>query len=293
MPQITLPHIEIEYQEHGDPQGTPVLLLHGFPDSVDSWRGLVAAWHGEPVRFVAASMRGFGRTRITDEAARSGQTAALADDALGLLKHLRMESPVLMGHDWGARAVFAAAALAPRGLRAVVALASEYIAYGNSGELPHRQERDYWYQWFFHTPQGEASLTRDRAGLCGYLWQVWSPTWRFNEDDLHEAAGAWENPQLVATVLHYYRNRHGNAPGVALYQAQQEELAKKPKIAVPTWFVTGLADACNHAEGSLGQEAWFTRGYKRIEIPGAGHFLHREAPEAVAGVLAEALAGTR
>jgi pimeloyl-ACP methyl ester carboxylesterase len=230
---------------------------------------------------------------VTDPEAETGQVAALADDVLLFIDKLGLKRPVLIGHDWGARAAFAAAALSPERLRAVVALASEYVAYKNTGELPHAQARDYWYQWFFHTPQGEKSLRRDRARLGRYLWQVWSPTWRFDDADQLEAARAWEGEQFVPTVLSYYRTRHDNAPGSPRYAAQQEKLAAKPKITVPTWFLTGLADACNHPEGSVGQEAWFAGSYQRVELPGIGHFVHREAPAAVAGVLASALAATR
>ncbi len=293
MPLLTLPHIDISYEERGDPHGTPVLLLHGFPDSVAGWRTLIAMWQGEPVRWIVPMLRGYGATRITDPEAETGEIAALADDVLMLQESLSINRATWVGHDWGARTAYAAAALRPDCLCAVVALASEYVSYRNTGELPHGQERDYWYQWFFHTPQGEQSLTRDRVGLCRYLWQVWSPTWRFREEDLTEAAKAWDNPQFIATVLSYYRTRHGNASGAAPYAAAHAKLAQKPKVAVPTWFVTGLADACNHSEGSIGQEEWFTGGYQRIELPGIGHFIHREAPEAVAEVLAQALAATR
>ena len=292
MPAITLPHITIDTNEYGSPEGTPVLLLHGFPDAPVSWRALIDRWSGPPVRFIVPALRGYGRTTITAEDARSGEIAALADDALLLLHALKIERAVVVGHDWGARAAYAAAALQPDRIQAVVGLASEYVAYRNSGELPYSQAHDYWYQWFFHTPQGEQSLTRNRARLCGYLWKVWSPAWHFAEKELSEAAEAWNNPQFVATVLSYYRTRYGNAAGASRYAGQVTRLADKPRISVPTWFVVGLGDACNHPAGSLGQEEWFTGGYRRIEVPGVGHFLHREAPDAVTATLVAALEGS-
>ncbi len=293
MPTLTLPHIEIEYEEHGDPRGRPALLLHGFPDCAAGWGDLLAAWSATegatPVRFVVPSLRGYGATRITDPEAETGEFAALADDALLLLEHLGIEHAVVIGHDWGARAAYSMAVLQPTRIAAVIGLASEYVAYGNTGILPHAQERDYWYQWFFNTPQGEASLTRDRAGLCRLLWQVWSPTWHFAETALEQAARSWQNPQFVSTVVSYYRVRHGNARGSARYAAQHALLAEKPAVTVATWYILGTADACNHPEGSLGQEAWFAGSYERVEVPGIGHFVHREAPMEVASVLARAL----
>ncbi len=292
MPSLTLPHLTIDYSEYGDPSGTPVLLLHGFPDAPLAWRGLIDTWQGPPVRFLIPTLRGYGATTITDAEAQSGQLAALADDALQFLQALEIPRALWLGHDWGARAAYAAAALQPERFRAIVGLASSYIACHNSGRLPHLQERDFWYQWFFHTPQGEQSLTRDRAGLCRTLWQLWSPTWQFTDADLEAAAASWDNPQFIPTVLSYYRTRYGNTPGTPLYAAAEAQLAAKPKLSVPTWFVAGLADGCQHPATSLGEEPWFTAGYQRVELPGIGHFPHREAPDAVAAVLATALAET-
>ena len=90
-------------------------------------------------------------------------------------------------------------------------------------------------------------------------------------------------------MISYYRHRHKNAPGAALYATQQAWLDDKPKIAAPTIFVTGLADACNLPASSLGQEAWFTGGYERVELPGVGHFIPREAAHDVALLLRRAL----
>ena len=293
MPILTLPNLDLEYAEYGDPHGTPVLLLHGFPDSGATWLPLVSLWRGEPVRFIAPMLRGYGASRVTNPQAASGEPVALAADADALLEALGIDRAVVVGHDWGARAAYVCAALYPERFRAVVALASEYIAHRGTGELPPPQLHSYWYQWFFHTPQGEAALKKDRLQFCRYLWEVWSPDWQFAEEDVAEAAMAWKNPQFVATVLSYYRTRYGNAPGASLYAQLAAHMSEKPKLEVPTWFLTGLADACNRSEGSLGQENWFSAGYERIELPGIGHFIQREAPEAVASALAAALRHSR
>ncbi len=289
-----LPHIHLSYAEQGSPEGIPVLLLHGFPDSAASWRALIDGWQGEPVRWIVPDLRGFGSTRITDPASESGQLAAHVEDAVALLDALGIDRAIWMGHDWGAGTLFAAAVLHPGRFRAAIGLGSTYVRYGtSSGELPHVQERAFWYQWFFHTPQGEQSLTRDRVGLCRLLWETWSPTWRFSEADFAEAAKTWENPQFVATVLSYYRTRHGNDPGAARYAAEHTVIAGKPAIAVPTWFISGTADGCELPEGPLGQEPWFTGGYKHVLLDGVGHYVQREAPERVAAVLRTVLTETR
>ncbi len=293
MPVVALPNVAVEYTEYGDPSGSAVLLLHGFPDSAASWQPLIRQWQGEPVRFIAPMLRGYGASRVTSAQAETGEVPALASDAAALLEALGVERAVIVGHDWGARAAYAAAVLYPQRFRAVVALASEYAAYGGADRLPYPQQRAYWYQWLFQSRQGEQALTEDRGGLGRYLWETWSPSWEFAEEDFLEASNAWDNPQFVSTVLSYYRTRHGNGSGAPRYDQARARMAAKPSIEVPTWFMTGLADACNLPEGSRGQERLFRAGYERVEVPGVGHFIHREAPGAAAEVLAAALRGSR
>ena len=62
-----------------------------------------------------------------------------------------------------------------------------------------------------------------------------------------------------------------------------------PPIAVPTTFLLGLDDGCEIAAASRGNAAMYADRYERIELAGAGHFLQREAPDAVAEAVLAAL----
>lgn len=67
------------------------------------------------------------------------------------------------------------------------------------------------------------------------------------------------------------------------YEQQENKLRGTPPIPVPTVFVCGTADACNLPESYRGNEKLFPAGLERIDLPGVGHFVQRERPDAVAG----------
>ncbi len=277
---------QIEYFECGPPDGVPLVFVHGFPDSPLAWQGVVKELDLAKYRIVLPYLRGCGGSIVLEPDCVGGQFAALADDLLAFTSALKLERFHLAGHDWGARTSYAAAVLCPQRILTLTGLASPYFAW--RGEpAPPAQIHGFWYQYFFQVEAARKMLTEHRQDFCRELWRTWCPGWRFTDAEFAEAATAWDNPQFVEIVLHYYRMRHGGALGRRAYAEAQEKLDAKPppKITVPTLFIHGSADACELTEGVEGQETAFTGGYERVLVPDAGHFPHRENPSAVARVL--------
>jgi pimeloyl-ACP methyl ester carboxylesterase len=279
----------IEYEEHGSPGNTPLILLHGFPDSFRTWDRVIDNLKDEPLRILVPHLRGFGATRIDNRDALSGQTGALAQDVLDFADAVGIARFVLIGHDWGARTAYPVAVLAPERLLGLVTLSTPYLMFQGKRESPE-QVRAYWYQWYFNTERGRAAFETDPIPFCEYLWSTWSPEWKFAEAEMASAKSAWNNPQFVAIVISYYRHRYGNSPGAPAYVQQQSQLDQQPlpRIQVPLLFGCGLADAVNLPASSQGQENWFPQGYERIEFPGVGHFPQREVPNEVANLIRRA-----
>jgi hypothetical protein len=68
------------------------------------------------------TLRGFGATRFhSADAPRDGRGVALAADAIDLLDALDLDRVPIAGHDWGARAAYTIAAVAPERIAAIVA----------------------------------------------------------------------------------------------------------------------------------------------------------------------------
>lgn len=291
MPIAPTRFVDVEYEEHGSRSDPPVILLHGFPDSLRCWDNVIGALKGERLRFLVPHLRGFGATRVKSPEAMSCQTAALAQDVLDFADALGAQQFLLVGHDWGARTAYSVAVLAPQRLTHLVALSTPYLMFAGGRESPE-QVRAYWYQWYFNTERGRAAFEADPIPFYEYIWRTWSPHWNYAPEEIASARAAWNNPQLIPFVISYYRHRYGNAPGATAYTQQQAKLDPMPPIEVPTLFGCGLADAVNLPESSRGQDRWFARGYQRAEFPGIGHFPQRESHTRVAELVRRAVRET-
>jgi len=289
------PRLDIAYEDRGDPRAAAVLLVHGFPDDVRTWDGVTGSLVEGGYRTLAPYVRGFGPTRFTDPSApRSGQVAALAQDVVEFADAVGVDRFLLVGHDWGARAGYAAAALWPERVRGFVALAVGYDPPTSRRRPSATQARAFWYQWYFHLAHGRTALEEDRGAFCRLLWATWSPSWRFDEAAFNETARSFDNPDFVDVVVHYYRHRWGNATGDPRYDSLQVRLEEAPSIAVPTVLLCGAEDGANLPAASEGKERYFAAGYGRRVIAGVGHFVQREAPGAVSDAIKELVSsGTR
>ena len=93
----------------------------------------------------------------------------------------------------------------------------------------------------------------------------------------------------MPTTLHYYRVRWGASPRDPGYDQLEENLAQVTDLSVPTLLIHGGSDSCIAPEQTEGLAGFFGAGYRRVVVPGAGHFVPREAPGTVADLILDQL----
>lgn len=290
---VRTPVLEIAYQESGPADGVPVILLHGWPSDLHDFDDVALALAADGCRVLVPWLRGYGPTRFLDAATpRSGQQAALGADVRDFMDALGIPAAVLGGYDWGGRAACVVAALWPERVRALVSIngyaIQDIAAAGRPASAA--QELRYWYQWYFHTERGRAGLAQNRRDIARLLWRLWSPNWRFDDATFEATAASFDNPDFVDVTIQSYRHRYGNAPGDPAVEPLEQRLAAQPPITVPTIVLHGEADGVGPVVGSAGHARHFTARYERRVVPFAGHFLSREAPEAVVRAVRDLLA---
>jgi len=290
---VRTPGLEIACEAHGDPRGFPVILVHGFPDDARAWDDVAPALAGAGYRALAPYLRGYGPTRFLEAAApRMAQQAAIGQDLLDFIDALALPRVALAGYDWGGRAACIAAIVAPARVRALVTIGGYNVqnTVAPSPPASAAQERAHWYQWYFNTERGRRGLEQNRREICRLLWHEWSPAWRFDDATFDRTAPSFDNPDFVEVVIHSYRHRHGHAPGEARFDPLERQLAERPPITVPTIVLHGADDTVDPPRRSEGHMALFPTGTERRVVAGAGHFLPREQPAAVAEALLALLA---
>jgi pimeloyl-ACP methyl ester carboxylesterase len=277
--------LRVGYHELGPAQGPPVLLLHGFPYSVDSFVDVAPLLAARGCRVIVPYLRGHGPTRFRDDATpRSGQQAALGVDVVELMDALAIPRAVLAGYDWGGRAACIVAALWPErcaGLVSVNSYLIQDIAHSQSPLAPP-VEQGLWYQFYFQTERGRAGLAADRRGIARVIWTRNSPHWRFDEATLAHSAAAFDNPDYVDIVIHSYRHRLGTMPGTPRFEPLERRLAALPPITVPAITLDGEADGVVPATDGTASARFFKGPREHRIVARAGHNLPQEDPAAFA-----------
>jgi pimeloyl-ACP methyl ester carboxylesterase len=285
LPHVRTPSLDIGYEESGAADGTPVILLHGWPYDPRCYDAVVPLLTQARCRVIVPYLRGFGPTRfLSHDTPRSGQQAALGNDLRELMDALQIPRALLAGYDWGGRAACVVAALWPEraiGLVTGNAYNIQDIANANKPQAPEQEAR-FWYQYYFHTERGRAGLEQNRRALCRLLWRLWSPHWDFDEATFEKSAASFDNPDFVAVTIQSYRHRYGSAPGDPALDEIERRLAAQPKITVPAIALQGEADGVLGPELSQGHARQFTGRYERRVLPRIGHNPPQEAPGAFA-----------
>lgn len=283
--QIRAGVLDIGYHESGPADGPPVMLMHGFPYDIHAYAEVAPLLAAKGCRVIVPFMRGYGTTHFLDAATpRSGQQGAFGADLLALLDALAIPRAVLAGYDWGGRACCVVAALWPERCAGLVSLNSyniQNIAAASKPAAPESEWR-YWYQYYFHGERGRAGLEQNRRALSRLLWTLWSPSWRFDDATFERSAAAFDNPDFVEVVIHSYRHRYGLVAGDPAYEDIERQLAGQPPIAVPAITFDGADDGVMPIGGTAGHARHFTGPREHRVVPGAGHNLPQEKPQAFA-----------
>ena len=287
--------LEVAYLEYGSQSGWPCVLGHGFPYGPEAFEAAAKRLIEHGARVLVPYLRGFGPTRfLSDDTPRSGEQAALGADLLEFVNALELDRVTLGGFDWGGRACCVMAALWPERVVALVS-ANTYniqdIARAMEPAARASQEAALWYQYYFLSERGRRGLETNRLDLTRTLWQMWSPTWAFDDATFERTAAAFDHPDFVEVVIHSYRHRFGLTPADPAVAEIESRLARQPAITVPTVAVDGTADGIR-TDTRAGQIK-FTGPFEHRFFQGCGHNPPQERPtEWVNAILrARALAG--
>ena len=281
--QVDAGRLNVGYAEAGAPDGPAVILLHGWPYDIHSFAGVTPVLAAAGYRVIVPFVCGYGTTRfLSDDAPRNGQQAALAADAIALMDALGIEKAILAGFDWGARSANVVAALWPDRCKALVSVSGYLIGSQAAGAapLPPAAEHAWWYQYYFATERGRAGYGKYRRDFSKLIWQLASPKWAFDDATFARSAGAFDNPDHVAIVIHNYRWRLALAEGEAQYDDPERRLAALPAIAVPAITLEGDANGAPHPDPSAYAGKFSGKYAHRTIEGGVGHNLPQEAPQA-------------
>jgi pimeloyl-ACP methyl ester carboxylesterase len=261
--------LRFAYCEEGT--GPLVLLFHGFPDTPHTWCEVQPYLAAAGYRAVAPFMRGYPPTEAPGDGDYSALT--LGGDVLALIEALGENRAVVIGHDWGAFAAYAAANLNPKRVGKLVTIAIPHpcaLKFNLRTLLKSRH-----FITFQLRKRALALLERNNFAEVKALYRRWSPSWDVSEADLEPVKRSLGAPGGLQAALCYYWSFMGEA--FSRKGAETRRLLRA-KTSVPTLAFFGEMDGALDQSSIDRTRHCFEGVYELVRIPGVGHFLHREVP---------------
>lgn len=288
--QIKAGVLDVGYVEAGPADGEPVILLHGWPYDIYSYKEVSGILADKGYRVLIPYLRGSGSTRFLSPATpRNGQQSAIAVDIIAFMDALKIKKAVVGGFDWGARTADIMSALWPERVKGLVSVSGYLIGsqQGNKAPLPPKAELLWWYQYYFATERGRAGYEANTDEFNKLIWELASPQWKFSDATFKQSAASFDNPDHVKIVIDNYRWRLGLSKGESKFDELEKKLATGPAITVPSVTLEGDANGAPHPDPSAYAKR-FTGKYVHHTITGGvGHNLPQEAPQAFADAIIE------
>lgn len=256
-------------------QGKSLLCVHGFPDTPETFKFQVQPLLGAGFELIFPYLPGYGPSEIMD--GKDYYPGNLGRDINALLNALGHEKIYMFGHDYGAMAGYLFAALRPDRVEKLIVGAAPHSA--SFFIFPPNLRQIWRSRYIFLFQLGPLAVTfMNRGNLKGidWLWRYWSPTWCYTEEDIAPVKTALSPKEKLSGALGYYRAmvRRG------MFDWSLKKSLLSP-ISVPTLVLAGEKDGCMGLETFAKQGKGFSGPWRMAVIEGAGHFMHREKPEAV------------
>jgi non-heme chloroperoxidase len=121
--------VRLEYEERGDPNGAPVLLLHGATDSRHSWDPVLPHLPAS-IRAIALTQRGHGDS---DRPGTGYTIESMAADAAAAINALGLGPAIVVGHSMGTWVAERLAIDSPERVRALLLAGAPGAPWANAG----------------------------------------------------------------------------------------------------------------------------------------------------------------
>ncbi|MDP6930213.1 MAG: alpha/beta hydrolase [Planctomycetota bacterium] len=253
--------VKIHYASQG--KGPLVVFLHGFPDYWYTWRHQMAALSKDH-QAVAIDLRGYNKSD-KPEGGEAYDMALLVQDVVAVIDHFERKKAIVVGHDWGGAIAWNFAMAHPDRLDRLI-ICNLPHPRGLIRELANNpeQRRNSNYARIFQqedthkflTAKGLASWVKDEAARAKYV-------------------EAFERSDFEA-MLHYYKRNYPKADEAGVASSRE-----MPTVEVPVLMIHGLDDTAL-LPGALNDTwEWLDSDLTLVTIPGAGHFVQRDARDLV------------
>ena len=257
----------------GPTDGPVVILLHGFPETAQSWLGQIPVLADAGYRVIAPDQRGYSPgARPTEVTAY--RTDRLVADVVGLADALGIDRFHLVGHDWGGAVAWQVAGRHPDRLVTLTVLSTPHpAAFGAAlaGAGGSDQASRSTYMDFFRSEGSEDTMLADDAAILKLLYQGSGLT----EAESAPHLAALGSIEALGAALNWYRG------------ADITLVAGLGPIVTSTLYIWSTEDVALGREAAEGTAAFVDGPFRFVELEGIDHWVAEHAPAEVNRLLLE------
>jgi len=275
----------------GPADGSPVILLHGFPESHRTWRAIAPLLNGG-FRLVMPDQRGFAGSDRPQEV-EAYKTDKLVADLFALADALSISDFALVGHDWGGAVAWAAAMRGePRLTRLAIINSPHPLIFQKSLIEDSDQRSASQYINAFRAPGFEKLV--EAQGFDWFFDKTFSghvDLALIPQSEKRQYIADWSQPGAFTAMLNWYRASPLIVPPPGVTVPLPDTLLRlSRKIRIPTLVVWGMKDPALLPAQLDGLDE-LVDDIQVARLSDAGHFAPWGAPDEVAAALAPFLAG--
>lgn len=251
--------ISLSYVELGNPNGEPLLLLHGYTDTSRSW-SLMAPYLAD-YRLIIPDQRGHG---AADAPTCCYSTQVFADDARQLIDALGVQKAAVLGHSMGSMVAITMAAEYPDRV-------SKIVLIGSTALVPVRRS-----DWLYDN----VAQLKEPLDPSSKFMREWHPANQPTPVDPAFASEAMK--ELLKVPLHVWRGVIRELTDVPVGRHAAD-------VKVPVLILSGARDPLFPAEHHASLQEAFP-GSEAHRFPGLGHNPLWERPRELGELIASFLA---
>ena len=250
----------------GDPdaatKGRLVILLHGFPETAESYREFLGPLADAGYYAVAVDQRGYS-PGARPEAVEAYNIAELVGDVAGIATELGAEEYHLVGHDWGGAVAWLAAGVDPDSVSSLTALSTPHPDAMNDAvaDPASPQRAAFGYMEGFRAEGSEQEFLVDGADTFTAIFGAGG----LPADKVERYAEVLGTPEALRAALNWYRANPLPAP------------ARLGVTRVPTLYVYGTDDIAFLPPTARATADLVDAPYTYRELDGFGHWLPETA----------------
>ena len=283
--QVKLGALTFDVVTAGPRTGTPVILLHGFPEHAGEWKHQIPALATAGYRVIAPNQRGYSASARPPEVA-AYTTTELVKDVLGIADALGAPRFHLVGHDWGASVAWAVALTAPSRLLTVNPISVPHpdaFARVLSDPASCQPRASSYFGLFTSSAAEQTLLANDAQMLRGFYAGLPAET-------VDAYVSFFSGPALTGG-LNWYRANLGARPSASATPATVPATPPAPRtVRVPTMYVWSDGDPALCRDGAVLTGSYVSAPYRFEVLQGVNHWVPELAADRLNALLLEHLA---